>query len=100
MKKFFKELFNDNNSINEKSIVGFIAFVMLCISLIVDLVTGYIGKPLVINEFIFDGFMVIVLGSFGIASIDKWLNKKNTSSNNAGDTNNELNQDSEFNERN
>jgi hypothetical protein len=30
----------------------------------------------VINEFIFDGFMVIVLGAFGIASVDKWLNKK------------------------
>lgn len=76
MKKFFKELFDDNNSINEKAIVGFIAFFMLVIALIVDLVTGYMGNPLVLNEFIFDGFMVIILGSFGIASVDKWLNKK------------------------
>jgi hypothetical protein len=35
------------------------------------------GKPLVINEFIFDGFMVIILGSFGIASVDKFMNIKN-----------------------
>lgn len=77
MKNFFKNLFDDNNTINEKAVVGFIAFFMLVIALGVDLITGYFGNPLLINEFIFDGFMVIVLGSFGIASIDKWLNKKN-----------------------
>ena len=76
MKKFFKELFDDNNSVNEKAVVGFIAFFMLCVSLAVDLITGYFGNPLVINEFIFNGFMVIILGAFGIASVDKWMNKK------------------------
>jgi hypothetical protein len=75
--RFLKELFDDGNTINEKAVVGFIAFFMLVIALGVDLVTGYFGNPLVINEFIFDGFMVIVLGSFGIASVDKWMNKKN-----------------------
>jgi hypothetical protein len=77
MRKFFSNLFDDDNSINEKSVVGFIAFLMLVIALAVDLVTGAYGKPLLINKFIFDGFMVIVLGSFGIASVDKWINKKN-----------------------
>jgi hypothetical protein len=77
MKKFFSRLFDDNNSINEKSVVGFIAFFMLVIALVVDLITGAYGEPLLINKFIFDGFMVIVLGSFGIASVDKWINKKN-----------------------
>lgn len=77
MKNFFKQLFDDKNSINEKSVVGFIAFFMLCVALAVDLITGAYGDPLVINKFIFDGFMVIVLGSFGIASVDKWLNKTN-----------------------
>jgi ABC-type uncharacterized transport system permease subunit len=76
MKQFFKSLFDDNNTINEKAVVGFIAFFMLVVALIVDLVTGYMGTALVINEFIFDGFMVIILGSFGIASVDKWMNKK------------------------
>ena len=76
MKNFFKNLFDDNNTINEKAVVGFIAFIMLCISLAVDLVTGYFGAHLLINKFIFDGFMVLVLGSFGIASVDKWMNKK------------------------
>lgn len=76
MKNFFKQLFDDDNTINEKSVVGFIAFFMLCIALAVDLITGAYGDPLIINKFIFDGFMVIVLGSFGIASVDKWINKK------------------------
>ena len=80
--KFLKQLFDDKNTINEKAIVGFIAFMMLVIALGVDLVTGYFGNPLVINEFIFDGFMVIVLGSFGIASVDKWMNKKDNNSTN------------------
>jgi hypothetical protein len=80
--KFLKELFDDGNTINEKAVVGFIAFMMLVIALGVDLVTGYFGNPLVINEFIFDGFMVIVLGSFGIASVDKWINKKDNNTTN------------------
>ena len=75
--KFLKELFNDNNTINEKSVVGFTSFMMMVLSLIVDLVTGWLGKELLINEFIFDGFLVITLGAFGIASVDKWINNKN-----------------------
>lgn len=77
MASFLKELFNDNNSINEKSVVGFASFMCMVIALVVDLVTGFVGKPLVINEFIFDGFLVITLGAFGIASVDKWINNKN-----------------------
>jgi hypothetical protein len=86
MIKFFKELFNDNNSINEKSVVGFIAFLMLVVALVVDLITGFMGAPLVLNRFIFDGFMIIVLGSFGIASVDKWVNK-NSKNNDQEDNN-------------
>jgi hypothetical protein len=75
MKQFIKDLFNDNNSINEKAVVGFIAFFMMIITLTVDIITGVIGREMPIHEFIFDGFMVITLGAFGIASIDKWINK-------------------------
>lgn len=74
--KFLKELFNDNNTINEKSVVGFASFACMVLALIVDLVTGWLGKELLINEFIFDGFLVITLGAFGIASVDKYINNK------------------------
>ena len=75
MKQFFKDLFNDQNSINEKAVIGFLAFLMMCIFAIADIVTGSLGKDLVINEFIFNAFLWLVLGSFGIGSIDKWINK-------------------------
>lgn len=75
MNNFFKQLFSDDNYINEKSVVGFIAFIMLVIVLIFDIIAGILGYEFRIHQFVFDGFMVLVLGSFGISSIDKWLNK-------------------------
>ncbi len=76
MKQFLKNLFDDSNTINEKSVVGFTAFLMMVITLIADIATGIMGKNMPIHEFVFDGFMVIVLGSFGIASVDKFINKR------------------------
>ena len=76
MKNFLKNLFDDSNTINEKSVVGFTAFLMMVVTLIADITTGIMGKSMPIHEFVFDGFMVIVLGSFGIASVDKFINKR------------------------
>ena len=72
----FKDIFKDDNDINEKSVVGFSAFVIMVLFAIVDLVTGYIGQDLVINEFIYDSFVIIVLGAFGIAEVGKVFGKK------------------------
>jgi UDP-N-acetylmuramyl pentapeptide phosphotransferase/UDP-N-acetylglucosamine-1-phosphate transferase len=74
MKKFFHDLFNDHNSINEKAVIGFMAFVMMCIFAFVDIVTGAMNKPLLINEFIFDSFKFITIACFGIASVYKFIN--------------------------
>jgi ABC-type uncharacterized transport system permease subunit len=76
MKSWLKSLFDDSNSINEKSVVGFIAFTMMVVTLIADIATGVMGKEMPIHEFVFDGFMVVVLGAFGIASVDKFINKR------------------------
>ena len=72
----FKNLFKDNNDINEKSIIGFISFLIMVIFAVTDLVTGYLGKDLVINEFIYDSFTFITLGCFGIAGVEKIFRKK------------------------
>ena len=73
----FKNLFDDENNINEKSVVGFIAFAVMVLFAFVDLLTGYIGKDLVINEFIYDSFVIVVLGCFGIAEVGKiFCNRK------------------------
>ena len=71
----FKNIFNDKNDINEKSVVGFAAFAVMVIFAFADLATGYFGKDLVINEFIYDSFVWIVLGSFGIAEVGKVFGK-------------------------
>jgi hypothetical protein len=76
------DLFKDNNDINEKSIIGFIAFVIMILFAIADIITGYLGKDLVVNEFIFNAFLVLTLGCFSISSVDKFINKKNDSSEN------------------
>jgi hypothetical protein len=51
---------------------------MMVITLAVDIVTGVMGQEMPIHEFVYDGFLVITLGSFGIASVDKWINNKNS----------------------
>jgi len=76
MKTFFSQLFNDNNTINEKSIIGFLSFLVMIGFAIADIIAGYFGKSLLINEFIFNAFLIVTLGCFGIASIDKWINNK------------------------
>lgn len=67
----FKDIFKDENDINEKSVVGFASFAVMVIFAAADVITGFIGKDLVINEFIYDSFLFITLGSFGIAEAGK-----------------------------
>ena len=71
-----KNLFKDDNDINEKSVIGFISFLVMVIFALTDLLTGYIGKDLVINEFIYDSFTLITLGCFGIAGLEKIFGNK------------------------
>ena len=77
MKQFFKSLFDDSNSINEKAVIGFASFMMMIIFAIADIVTGTMHRELIVNEFIYDSFKVLTIACFGIASVDKWINKKN-----------------------
>lgn len=68
----WKDIFKDTNDWNEKTIVGFIAFIIMCVIMVADLVTGWLGRDLMINEFVYDSFTFIVLGCFGIAGIEKF----------------------------
>jgi hypothetical protein len=69
-----KDLFNDDNKINEKSLIGFLAFLVMVGFALADVITGYYGKDLVVNEFIFNAFLVLCLGAFGFGSVDKYIN--------------------------
>jgi len=69
-------IFKDDNDYNEKSIIGFAAFAVMTIFAVVDLGTGIIGKDLVINDMVYNSFVFITLGSFGIAGAEKIMGKK------------------------
>ena len=73
----FADIFKDDNTYNEKTIVGFLSFTIMVIFAVVDIITGYLGKELIVNEFIYNSFLYITLGSFGIAEVSKVFNKNN-----------------------
>jgi len=74
----FKDIFKDSNDINEKSVAGFAALGMMILFGIVDIITGITGKVLHVQEYIYNSFVIIVLGSFGIAEVSKIFKKKNS----------------------
>jgi hypothetical protein len=72
----WKEIFKDDNEYNEKSIIGFCAFLIMTVVMIADVVTGSMGNDLVINEAIYNSFVMVVLGCFGIAGLEKFASRK------------------------
>ena len=85
MKKIWS-MFDDNNSINEKAVIGFGAFIIMIIFALVDITTGILNKPLLVNEFIFNSFLMLTIACFGIASVDKWIHKKHNNTEEAEQT--------------
>ena len=71
------ELFKDKNTINEKNIIGFISFGIMVLFAIIDLATGIIyigyvgGGQLEINDTIYNSFVMVTLGCFGISAFEK-----------------------------
>jgi hypothetical protein len=90
MRKFFRELISDDNKINEQAFVGVVAFFAMAFILIVDVITGILGNELIIKEFIFDGFMIITLGAFGITTAGRIMSlKKKANKTSQEESNNE-----------
>jgi hypothetical protein len=71
----FRDMFKDSNDLNEKNIVGFASFAVMVIFAGADVVTGILGKELIISDTIFNSFVIITLGSFGIDGITKIFKK-------------------------
>ena len=71
----FADIFKDSNDYNEKTIIGFISFAVMILVMIADVITGWVGKDLVVNEFIYNSFLFVTLGSFGIAGLEKFAKK-------------------------
>ena len=71
----FKDIFKEENNVNEKNVIGFLSFAVMVMFALADLVTGYFGKDLVVQEFIYNSFVFITLGCFGIAGLEKFAKK-------------------------
>ncbi len=72
----FKEIFKTDNTYNEKTIIGFLSFAVMIIVMLADVISGAMGKDLVINEFTYNSFVLVTLGSFGIAGLEKFAERK------------------------
>lgn len=70
--QWFTQIFKDNNDYNEKTIIGFISFAMMVLTAIIDLGSGIIGHDLVITEYIYNSFVTVTLGSFGVAGLERF----------------------------
>ena len=77
MKKF-AQIFKNDNSYNEKTIIGFLSFAVMVAVMLADVLTGWVGKDLPVNEFIYNSFVIVTLGSFGIAGLEKFAKKWST----------------------
>ena len=71
----FREIFKDKNDVNEKNVIGFLSFAVMVLFAAADLITGYFGKDLVVQEFIYNSFVFVTLGCFGIAGLEKFAKK-------------------------
>lgn len=77
----FFDIFKDKNDYNEKSIIGFISFAIMTLFAFTDLITGIFGYTIKIHQYIYESFMIIALGSFGISELGKMFNKNGDSYN-------------------
>ena len=66
------KLFKDKNDINEKNVIGFASFIVMTLFAIADLMTSLIAdKDLIINEVVYNSFVWVTLGCFGISAVEK-----------------------------
>jgi hypothetical protein len=72
----FKDIFKDKNDYNEKTIVGFMSFSVMSLAAVADIITGIFGQELVISDTVFNSFVIITLGAFGIAEAGKIFGDK------------------------
>ena len=67
----FVDIFKDDNDIDEKNVVGFISFAVMVLTMLVDIVSGFFGHNLDVQEFVYNSFLIVTLGSFGISEAGK-----------------------------
>jgi hypothetical protein len=72
----FLNIFRNDNEWNEKTILGACSFFVMVLVMLADVITGWVGKDLVINSTVYNSFVIVTLGSFGIAGAEKIFAKQ------------------------
>ena len=72
----FLSIFRNDNQWNEKTILGACSFFVMVLVMLADVITGWVGKDLVINPTVYNSFVIVTLGSFGIAGAEKIFAKQ------------------------
>lgn len=72
----FTEIFKDTNEYNEKSIIGFLSFAIMTVTIAIDIITALLGYELKLNQFVYDSFVYVTIGSLGVAGLEKFANRK------------------------
>ena len=74
------KLFQNKNDINEKNIIGFISFGGMVLFAFADLMTSFVYSGddayLLINDTIYNSFVLVTLGCFGISAFEKIKTKE------------------------
>lgn len=71
----FLDLFKIDNEIEEKNVTGFLAMSLLSLIAVTEVVLNAFGIPYTTNPDIYEAFLWIVLGSFGISAIGHGIEK-------------------------
>lgn len=73
------KVFQDKNDINEKNVIGFISFAIMVLFAVADLTTSFVYSGddayLLINDTIYNSFVLVTLGCFGISAFEKVKSK-------------------------
>lgn len=69
------EIFKNSNDFNEKNILGALSFAVMVMVMVLDLVTGLCGMHLPLNEYVYNSFVIVTLGCFGISGLEKFAKK-------------------------
>jgi hypothetical protein len=69
------EIFKNSNDFNEKNILGALSFAVMVLVMVLDLVTGLCGMHLPLNEYVYNSFVIVTLGCFGISGLEKFAKK-------------------------
>ena len=81
MKEFLLRMFSDKSDINQKAVLGFVAFVLMALYALTDIVTGAMGIAFVIEPIVFNGLMYTALTMCGITGVEAVFGNKNIKEN-------------------